>query len=457
MSSEKKNHSRILADYVSAMKYDDFSKETVDNAKSRIIDFFASAMAGKKTNEPMNKAAMSVMKQMGGVPESTVMFNDCKIPASNAAFMNGFYGHGADLDDGNIIAMGHPGVHVVPAVFSAAEVTKSSVKDILTAIIAGYDVFVRVSAVVMPSLLTRGFHSTGVIGSIASAAAVAKLLGLDADGIHRAMGLGAIATSGLFETSQTAQSMKPLNSANAARTGVFSAQFASAGAESPEEPFDGVKGFFRAFADETKPDEIEKDLGKVFHVDTSYTKLYPACRHIHGILDCVIEFYREGVKPENIDKIILYLYPNGIPIVGGIREPKDEGGAKFSVFYCAAIGLTKGSFGLKDLENPQQISKTALDLIGKMELVSAPELEIREKRIRGARIEIVHKDGTISKKEVAVPKGEPQSPVTWKDMKAKLEGCAEGVLSKEKQQKFYDLIYSFETLSGIDEIMDILK
>jgi 2-methylcitrate dehydratase PrpD len=451
------NPSRLLANFVAGLKYEDIPAVSLEHAKTRVIDFYASAMAGKKINEAMNKIIVSYMRKMGGAGESPGLFGAGKLPAPNAAFVNAFYGHGSDLDDGHILAMGHPGVHIVPAVFAAADVSTANPRDILAAITAGYEIFVRISNGIMPSILNRGFHSTGIVGAVASAAAAAKILGLNGDGIHRALSLGAVSASGLFEVSQSAQAMKPVNPANAARTGIVSAQLAQAGAEAPEEPLSGVKGFFKAFADEVKIDEITGDIGKDLRIDSCYTKLYPACRHIHGLIDCGIAFYKAGEKPDNIEKIRLFLYPNGIAVTGTIREPADEGGAKFSLTYGAATALATGNFGLKDLRDVKNMSGTVRSLIKKMEVLPDPSLEVREKRLRGAKIEITRKDGSVEVRHVIVPKGEPQTPVTREDMRGKLAYCADGLYDGETQQKLFDLVFSFETLSGYGEITDILS
>jgi 2-methylcitrate dehydratase PrpD len=147
----------------------------------------------------------------------------------------------------------------------------------------------------------------------------------------------------------------------------------------------------------------------------------------------------------------------GIAVTGKIREPTDEGSAKFSMTYGAASALVYGRFGFKELREAEKMSDTVRGLIRKMEIIPAPELEIREKRIRGARMELVRKDGSSVIKEVLVPRGEPQVPVTREDMRGKLKYCADGLYDGDVQQKLFDLIFSFDSLSGYGEIMDILS
>jgi len=308
----------------------------------------------------------------------------------------------------------------------------------------------------MPSMGSRGFHSTGVVGSVASAGAVAKLFGLDSEGIHRAISLGALSASGLFEVVQSAQSIKPINPANAARTGIVSAQLAQAGAEAPEEPFNGSKGFFKAFADEVRLNEIIDNLGKEMCIDSANTKLFPACRHTHAVIECGIAHHKAGETPDSIEKIRLNVYPGAIAVTGSIREPLDEGGAKFSMTYAGAVALLQGNFCLNDLQAAATMSDSIRNIIRKMEIVSCPELENREKLIQGAKMEIFHKDGSVTIKDVLVPKGEPQTPVTWEDMRGKLSHCAEDIYSIPEQQKLFNLILTFEKLTDHNEIFDLL-
>ena len=71
-------------------------------------------------------------------------------------------------------------------------------------------------------------------------------------------------------------------------------------------------------------------------------------------------------------------------------------------------------------------------------------------------MELIHKDGSVTTQEVAVPKGEPQVPVTWEDMRGKLGSCAEGFYSTGEQQKLFDLFYAFEKLSDHNELLNLL-
>lgn len=449
--------SRVLSHFVHELKWEALPRETVDNARGRLLDFFSSAAAGCRVNGPMNQVVLRALRETDGLEQSRVLFGQERFSAAGAAFLNAFLGHGADLDDGHMLSSGHPGVCIVPAVLAAAELLDSDPRDILTAVVAGYEVYVRLSNAIMPSHLHRGFHGTGTVGAVACSAAVARLMGLDEEEIHRAISLGAVAASGLFEVSESGQGIKPLNPANAARTGVISALLAKNGAEAPENPFEGNKGFFKAFADQLKLDEITKELNEQYRIDSCYVKLYPACRHMHGLIDCAAMLHDEGgFTPEEIDAIRLYVYENSIRVTGNIREPRDTGEAKFSQTYGVAVGLTKGEFTLEDLEEPACMSDTVRGLIRKMEIICEPELEDRSKMLRGARVELTLRDGRVLKKAVPVPKGEAVTPLTREDMRKKLCACAQGVLSQRRQEELFQICFRFGEETGLRELLAAL-
>lgn len=450
--------SRVLSRFVCELKWESLPQATIDNARGRLLDLISSAAAGYRVNAPMNQVVLHTLRETDGLKQSSVLFEQERFSMAGAAFLNAFWGHGADLDDGHMLSSGHPGVCVIPAVLAAAEALDSEARDILTAIVAGYEVYVRLSNAIMPSHLHRGFHGTGTVGAVACSAAVAKLMGLDEERIHRAISLGAVAASGLFEVSESGQGMKPLNPANAARTGVISALLAKNGAESPDNPFEGNKGFFRAFADHLKPDEITKELNEQYRIDSCYVKQYPACRHMHGLIDCAAALHDEGgFTLEEIDVIRLYVYENSIRVTGNIREPKDTGEAKFSQTYGVAIGLIKGGFTLDDLEQASSMSDAARKLIQKMEIICEPELEDRSKMLRGARVELTLRDGRVLKRAVPVPKGEAVTPLTREDTRKKLSACARGVLSQRKQDELFQICFRFGEDTGLQELLAALN
>ena len=411
------------------------SGQDKDQLLTLIIDFFAAAFAGYKQNRKFNEAVEKVVYGQGGAEESCVFFQGKKYPARIAAFMNAVYGHGAELDDGNKKAAGHAGVHLIPAVFALAEKLGSSKEDVLTALAGGYEAYIRISSAAQPGLVARGFHSTGMAGTLACAAACARLYHLDAQGIEDAIALATTMTGGLLSYGDSRPAIKPLNPGKAAENGVFAAMLANAGVQGPTEALEGPNGWFHAVTDQVHEEYLRGSGHLLLH--DCYFKLYPSCRHTHCGIEAAVHLSGR-VDPAEIDKIRVHIYPNAIKLAG-IRYPKDQDETKFSIYYTLACALRNGKYGIADMD-PPNLSEDIVALIGKTELIPDETMEDRARGIRGARLEIVKKNGETVEETVLVPKGDPEKPLTRADIIEKLKVCAQGQADEALLKRLVDEI-----------------
>lgn len=441
---------QILSDFVEKLQYGMLPAETIENTKRYIVDYFAACFAGMKVNCQFNHAVEELFIDMGGKEESDVLCMKKKLPVMNAAFVNAVYAHGADMDDGNRKAMGHVAAHVMSAVFALAQTLDVSGEEVITAINAGYEVYNRVAAAVQPELVHRGFHSTGTAGAIACAAAAAKLMRMEDKGIYNAMALAAIQASGLIIIAESGQSCKPINPANAARTGILSAKLIAAGVESSQFPLESKKGWFHAMSDAVDTKAITDGLGKVFTIDESYLKPYPSCRHTHCGIEAAIEIRNQLMEQfgdeyiNDIDRVEVFIYRNAIQIAGQILKPKTSDDSKFSIHYSLAIALQKGRFQLADLAL-ENLTEDLSALIDRIRLIEDANMENTQEGIRGAKVVARMKNGAEVKKTVLIPKGDAANPFTWKDVRDKLNGCAEGILSPEQQSRLIRWVEGLDT------------
>jgi 2-methylcitrate dehydratase PrpD len=447
----------LLADFIHRLSFEDLPGDVVESSKLLLLDYLASAMAGYKINRIFNEALWGVVGGMGGKKESRVFFHGSKLPAPNAALLNAAYGHGADLDDGHRTAQGHPGVAVIPVALSLAEAHQLSGRDTILAIVAGYDIFVRLATAINPSHLSRGFHTTGTVGTIAAGGAAAKALKLPLSGVRNTLSLAALQAAGLLEVAESGQMAKPLHPAKAAFNGILSARLAEAGAKGPREALEGRKGFIKAFADQADLDILLKDLGKQFKISSCYCKLYPACRHTHAAIDAALNLRQNGLPSLNLlEKVKVYIYPAAISLTGSIYEPHNEDEAKFSLPYTVATALTKGHFTLQDLDVAKSFDRETRELVSKIEIISEPQLENREANIRGARLELIMKNGTTRQADIKLPKGEPEVPALQKDIEGKLGFCAETLFREEQLRAIVRTVQKLEGLKNVNSLTGLL-
>ena len=421
----------------------ELSDRDVDQLHLLIIDFFAAAFAGYRQNRQFNDAVEKVVLPQNGSPEATVFLTKQRLPAGKAAFMNSVYGHGAELDDGNKKAAGHPGVHLIPAVFALAEKLNGSCDDVLIALATGYEAYIRISAAAQPGLVARGFHSTGMAGTLACAAACARLYHLDAQGIEDAIALATTLSGGLLSYGDSRPAIKPLNPGKAAENGVFAAMLAKEGVQGPTEALEGPNGWFHAVTDHVETAFLRSSGHLLLH--DCYFKLYPSCRHTHCGIDAAAALH-DRVAVSDVKEVNVYIYPNAIKLAG-IRYPKDQDETKFSICYTMAIALLSGRYGIADMD-PPRMTEEVVALIDRIRLIPDETMENREKGIRGARVEIVCRDGRTEVETVFVPKGDPENPLTKEDIINKLSVCASGQCDEETLSR---LVRGIESIKGTSE------
>lgn len=416
---------RPICDFASGVDYRRLPKHVIQQVGILFLDYVSSAHAGYVVNEDFNKAlfraSCSCMGDVAEFKDSNVFFASQKMSAETAALLNAAYGHGADLDDGNKKAAGHIGTHVFPCLMALAEEGHRPYSSIVEAAVVGYEVFCRLGASVMPEMVDRGFHSTGMVGTLACAVACAKLMGLRSDEIYSALAIASTMSSGLLLVGETGQEIKPLNPAKAAQTGIFSARLASFGVKGSEKPLESSKGWIHAVSSDVDINEALGGLGERHSILECYMKAYPSCRHTHAVIETALVL-RSRVLASDVEAVEVRTYSHAIELAGQIDVPKSAGEAKFSIKYAFATMFCKGHFSFDDLK-VSAIDPEVKRLISKITLVADDGFEDVCRGVRGARVIVRQKSGRIVEEEVLTPKGEPERPFAFDDIVEKLSVC----------------------------------
>ena len=444
----------ILADFISGLEYEDLPLDVIEKTKEAILDYVGALLAGCSRGSILSERLIELIIRNGGTQEATIIGQKAKVPVFNAALCNGVLSHVVELDDGHRIARGHPGVTVISAALAAAEYSNSSGRELITAIVAGYDIFVRVASSVNPSHLERGFHTTGTCGALAASAAAASLFGLNSEETANALGLAGIQAAGLLEVTVDGQMAKPLHPGKAAQAGVLSALLAKDGVKGPKTIVEGTKGFAKAMTDECNYDLMLMDLNKKFHICDCYIKLYPSCRHTHSPIDAALDLISENdINYSDINEILIRTYPTAISFVGKIYRPKTSEEAKFSAAYCVCAALVKGKFGLRELEPDCLHDPEITAMTEKVKMKPDRELESSHPKRKGAEVCIVLDNGSKLFKRINLPKGEVENPVSHAELIKKFTYCAEGFYHNRKREEVIERILNIEKIDCIDHFI----
>ena len=445
-----------LAEFISNTKYDQFPEDVVDAAKESFLDFLAVSIVGYRKG-PLSKIMIPYLLQIGGKEESTILGVNKKIPSVNVALANGINAHSMDLDDGHRKALGHPGVSVIPAALAVGELIGCNGKVLLTAIIIGYEVFIRIGKAVNPYLFSRGFHTTGVCGTLAAASATAKVLSLNKEKVVSALGIAGTQCAGLLAVTHSGQMMKPLNAGKAAQNGVLSALLSQEGAIGSLKILEGKDGFVQAFSGNCDYSLMLDDLDKSFEIKECYKKFYPSCRHTNAAIDAALYLKKkENIIPGDIKEIKVTTYPSALKLTQKEKMPEDEAGSRFNLAFAVSLALVKGKAGIGDFSMENTKNQEIGDLFNKAKLISDSSFESKENNIRGAEVEIILKDDTRLKKRVLLPKGELENPATKQELYDKYCSCIGNFWTIDRKEEVLNYIQDLENIDNIKTFVDLI-
>lgn len=387
---------------------------------SEYVDQLAGFAAGlsfeKLPKDVVAKAEVVLLNIAGAViggsvePEHVALFNWSKTEGGTAAqaLAMGAAGVALELDEGCAASKGHPGIHVVPAALARGTSRGVSGKDLITAIVAGYEVAARIGAAGTPR---AGIHPHGTWGAVGAAVAVAKLEGLDARRMAEAIRIAAclpIATN--YNAVYEGKTVRNLWSGVGNLTGTLAADMAAAGYTGPGDAPAQVYGETIGTAfDRTA---VAAELGARWLILGNYFKLYSCCRHAHASVDAFRAAVGDRkVKPDDIATIDARTYGRAVASIERFGPPTTPLGAKFSLPYILGVYMARG-----DLEpdafrganlNDAKIAETAR----KVKVGEDPELSRLLPGTRGARVTVTLKSGETLKGEAMGSIGDPHAPL----------------------------------------------
>lgn len=283
---------RAIARRSSLTVFDALPAAVREVAHHALLDFLGVCLAGSR--EHLTLALLAEMQEMGGAAQSAVLGHAQRLPALNAALVNGSAAHAHDYDDANMSFGGHTSAVLFPTVLALGEKLGSSGREVMTAYAAGYQTGCSVGAL-MPGSLDRGFHPTGTVGVFAAAAASAHLMKFDADMTATALGIAAAQSAGLRADGGTM--CKPLHAGKAAQSGMLAAFLARRGFTSRTDILECPKGFVEFYGDNHPASAAAAmDPGRFFLLENIF-KYHASCFFTHAAVECALKLNQQSPVP----------------------------------------------------------------------------------------------------------------------------------------------------------------
>lgn len=407
------------------------SEELRHHATRAVVDWFSAVVPGG-TMPPARILCSALLD--GSEPGDAVVFpTGGSASLRTAALINATASHTAEVDDIFRDGVYHPGAPTIAAAVAAAQHLGRTGEDLLRAVVVGYELSTRISALVQPAHY-RYWHTTGTIGTLGAAAAVAMLLETDADRFVHAVTTSVTMAAGLQQAFRSDAMSKPLHAGHAADAGALAAMAAAGGYTGAPDVLEGEAGFGAAMSDDPDWTHVFDDVGTVFNITATTFKNHTCCGHTFAAIDGALELRdAHDIAPEHIELIEVATYGTAIKVTGN-AAPRTAFEAQFSLPYTVAAAFRLGSVRLAAFE-PHNLEDPALrSLIDRVQLTVDPDLDAAFPTRRGARVRVTLTDGRRFEADRPTRRGDPELPLTDAQLSGKFTELAAPHLGDERAE-----------------------
>ena len=446
---------RSLAGFASGLSFDALEPELVVSFKKYLLDAIGCGLHGG--SQPWARIINRWVVEQQGKSEATLWRNQFQGPAANVALGLGVMIHSFDFDDYHQAKI-HPGAPVIPAAVAVGECLGASGREVLTAMVAGYETMIRVSLATGPNASRlKGWHLTGTTGTFGAAAAAGRLLGLTAADMASALGLAGTQSAGLWAFLADGAMSKRLHPGRAAQSGVMAAFLARGGFRGPTQILEAQDGgFCRATSDRFDLSLITDRLGERFHCGEVNIKPYACCASSHSAVDAALELKRRhGFTAAEVDRVRVKTAGSVVVQCGfAYQEKAGIVQAQMSLQYIVAVTLLEDAALLAQFSEKKIADPLVLDLARRVEVAVDPDIDRVYPERYANRVEIVLRDGRRYETRVDYAKGSTGQPLSLPEVAGKFRSLAADVLSPAQADQ---IVAAVGNLEQIDDIRDLTR
>jgi 2-methylcitrate dehydratase PrpD len=457
---------RLYADFAHGLAYGRLPASVIETTKKLILDqlgvmLLGSSAAGVGT-------LVDTVAAWGGKAESTVLVHGTRVPAPNAALVNGTMARALDYDAVHEKAIVHVTAGSLPQCLAIAERNGNvSGKDLIAAMAAGMELMVRLGLAQETNFLNTGRVTTLHQATFGGALAAAKLMRLSPDAIVAALGIASGQVAGTLQMVVEGSVLVRVQQGFAGQNAVLAAVLAERGMRSIERVFEGEFGYFRAYHDNKyEPATLTDGLGDDFVMPTSSIKYYPCCFLAHVAIAAMQALADEhALKPDDVAAIHLRMTKGSYEAVcAPIAEKRvvaNTQEALFSAPYTVATALVHGGVRVEHMREPALSDPAVAAVARRVTAQIDPELERQYGRIIGPSIvDVTLRDGTRLSARADRVKGHPDRPMSMDDCEKKFWSCAPYAakeLPRAKLEAAVAAVRDLENLADAGEIVRLMS
>lgn len=440
---------RELAEFAVKLRYEDLPPEVINDAKRCILDSLGCGVFGAKT--PWVESVTRVVERLGQSKTASAWGMKVKADPLGVAFINGTAAQGYELDDCHDQSMSHYGAGVIPAVLACAEAFgKYDGKQIILAVVAGFELGTRIGNTVSPHAFHRGFHPCGLTSTFASAAAIAKMLNLNVDQYVNALGLAGSQAAGLM-AAQFGAMAKRFHSGKASQNGIIAAMSAQEGLTGVRDVLEAeYGGFCSTYGGKYDLSWANKGLGKEFEMRHNGFKRYSSLASSQTSVDAM-RMIREkhGIKGEDVAKVLIKCSTMVHVHCGWPYRPMNPPetiAAQMNLPFTAAVTLLEGNAFIDQYKTEKLTDPKIMNLADRIECVIDPTIDaMGPDEMRYIRATVTMKSGESYSQDVPYRSGHWKNPMSDEVLQAKFVDLASRGITREAVDKVSSIVWKIDT------------
>jgi len=444
----------LLAEFISETNFDSLPKMVIKKAKACILDTIGVLLAGSKTE--ISKRLVHLINNWDSREESTIWGHKIKAFSPYAVLASAAAGFDLELDDVHKTSHAHPSISTIPAAFALCEKSEADGKNLIVSTVVGHEVIARVGKAVSPFILQdTPIHSPGFLATWGAVAASCKALLLSKEETINALSMCSLTPAATFDAFKEGVPLKCLYIGWAGMTGVMITLFSQFGFGGPKYSLEGELGIGRLITKEPRIERIAQGLGTQFEIMNVLQKKYPCCRQLHAAIDATLKLKEKySIDLRDIRRIIVRTF--SVAARANNPEPKTSVAAKYSMPYVIAVALIYGRVSLDEFTSDKLRNLQILNLAKKVKVISDKEMDALYDEKWPASVEIVTLNGKHYQERVDLPKGDPENPLTDRELIDKFITLATKRVSKESAKKILEMINDLEH-KDVNKLVEMIK
>jgi 2-methylcitrate dehydratase PrpD len=443
---------RLVAMFAEQVSWDQLPDPVRHRARLALRDSVGVMVAGSVTAAARAAALASEADGEGPVE---LVATGSRTGRIAGALANAVAASSMDFDDGHVLGGSiHPGGAIVPALLAAGSGSGPTLRQVLEGLIVAYEIAIRAGYLLWPEDRSYQAHLAGTAVAIGGAVGCAKLTGLRAEGLQRALEIGwAHAPLARLQFPMVKESLGWAGATSVAAALLAQAGFKRLG-DPDEVPFGSDAHPPTGFDFPTAAnDPFVGKLGERWEIENTYFKPYAACRFTHTAAEALLSLRNAPLAPDRIAQIVVSTHREAAYL--NSRRPTTIEEAQYSFPWVVASVVIDQEVG------PRQVNEARLEdpaMLSIAELVTVehdPDLDHAYPDAYPSRVKVIMTDGEVLEREVDLPLGAPERPMSDHQLEDKFLGLVEPHLGS-RASAISELIMSSED-APLDDLLALLS